>query len=403
MRKLGNIIQRGKSFYVRIQMNGEQSEIAAGRDIENAKRILFNLKNSPQVNKTRDLLERIAKPITYQSMADEHKFKWLDKQKSGEDMYSNLKSSLAVFGSRLMNTVTQEEIEEFIKNRLEQVSINYCRKEMTMMRAVFNRAVTSHRLAENPFNDIIIPKEDNTRDRILDEDEINQLLGVRWMQKNRFNKTLKGANRHLLLVLVIADFTAMRGEEILAARWKQINFKKLFLHVPESKNGDKRDIPLHDELVRILEYEKARYDKLIAEGMKIADTIITYNGKTVKSVRKGFGTLKEKADIEDFHIHDLRHRAITRWKKEGWNDDYIRTIAGHRSISSMLRYAKITIDDTQIIMGRKSKPIRYMSFADYKEYAEWETIGQPQPNNKARFMRGTLEKNSTPKGIKEAA
>src|SRR3546814_16039884 len=61
-------------------------------------------------------------------------------------------------------------------------------------------------------------------------------------------------NRELYSIVIIALATAMRQGEILGLRWEHINFKTRVAHLPETKNGTKRDIPLstkaRDALIR---------------------------------------------------------------------------------------------------------------------------------------------------------
>ncbi len=385
--RIHNIIKRNQSYYVRMQIKGKRVEIPAGRDIKEAKRLLRNLETNPNVDIVRSLLEKGSKPFTYSDAVEEHKVKKLNRKKSGEGMYTNLKSSVDFIGKKDITAITEDDILAFMDKRLTQVSSGYCHKEMVMMKAVFRRQVRKHRIAENPFEDVELPKFYNVRDRILSDEEFRSLFGHQWMQKMRKQTKKRGVKRYLILTLIIADFTGMRTEEILSMRWEEVIFKDKFIHVPKSKNGDERDIPIHDELIKILEFEKARYDKAKIDQKKVCDHIIDFYGRPVKSIRKGFNTLKRRIGMLDFHVHDLRHRAITRWKRQGHNDAYVMKISGHRSLASMKRYEKVTKQDTQTIMGRAGLTIPYLSFWDYKEAAECFDKEAPKPNSKMNFLQ----------------
>ena len=49
--------------------------------------------------------------------------------------------------------------------------------------------------------------------------------------------------------------------------------------------------------------------------------------------------------IEDLHFHDLRHEGVSRLFEMGWNIPHVATVSGHRSWSSLQRYAQIRKKD----------------------------------------------------------
>ena len=57
-----------------------------------------------------------------------------------------------------------------------------------------------------------------------------------------------------------------------------------------------------------------------------------------KSLRKAFETAREKAGLEDFHWHDLRHTGITDMMHSGMKDDYIKDVSGHKTDAMLKKY-----------------------------------------------------------------
>lgn len=91
----------------------------------------------------------------------------------------------------------------------------------------------------------------------------------------------------------------MRQGEILALRWENINLKSRVAHLPMTKNGTKRDVPLS---------LKAR-DALIRMGVKSTGRVFGYTNEGLKSTWR---FMVIKLGIADLHFHDLRHEAASR-------------------------------------------------------------------------------------------
>lgn len=121
----------------------------------------------------------------------------------------------------------------------------------------------------------------------------------------------------------------MRQGEILGLRWEHINLKSRIAHLPETKNGSKRDVPLS---------MKAR-EALIRMGVKTKGPVFGYTKAGLKSTWR---FMLIKLSIEDLHFHDLRHEAASRLFELGTLDVMeIAAITGHKSLSMLKRYTHL--------------------------------------------------------------
>jgi integrase len=73
--------------------------------------------------------------------------------------------------------------------------------------------------------------------------------------------------------------------------------------------------------------------------------------------------------MTDVRIHDFRHRAITRWVKEGRPINTIMAATGHRTYSAFLRYANLREGDVQALVGRKTEQLPVLTFEEYRRLA----------------------------------
>ena len=121
----------------------------------------------------------------------------------------------------------------------------------------------------------------------------------------------------------------MRQGELLKLEWEHINLRNRIAHLPETKNGSKRDVPLSI---------KAR-DALIRLGVKSKGRVFSYTSNGFKSAWR---IMMIRLGIQDLHFHDLRHEACSRLFELGTLDVMeIAAISGHKSLAMLKRYTHL--------------------------------------------------------------
>lgn len=130
-------------------------------------------------------------------------------------------------------------------------------------------------------------------------------------------------------IICFALETCMRRGEILSLLWENVDLNSRVAHLPDTKNGSKRDVPLSVAAVRIL-------NRL---GPQITGPVFDCNVNRFKSAWR---LIMQKTRIEDLHFHDLRHEAISRLFELGTLDMMeVAAISGHRSLSMLKRYTHL--------------------------------------------------------------
>jgi integrase len=171
----------------------------------------------------------------------------------------------------------------------------------------------------NPVANVRKPKAPPGRDRRLTARE--ERLILRYCHNH--------SNVDLYSIVVIALETAMRQGEILNLRWEFVNLKSRVAHLPETKNGTKRDVPLSP---------RAR-EALIRMGVKTKGRVFGYSADGLKSTWR---FMLIKLGIEDLHFHDLRHEAISRlFELDSLDMMEVASISGHKSLSMLRRYTHL--------------------------------------------------------------
>jgi integrase len=123
----------------------------------------------------------------------------------------------------------------------------------------------------------------------------------------------------------LAVETAMRRGELLGLRWEHIDFSNLVAHLPVTKNGEGRYVPLSSRAVAIL------------EGLprSLSGNVFPIKPQTVAAT---FMKATDRAGLGDVRFHDLRHTATTALANKLPNLIELSSVTGHKSLSMLKRY-----------------------------------------------------------------
>jgi len=179
-------------------------------------------------------------------------------------------------------------------------------------------------IRNNPVKEISKPRRGAGRERRLCEGELSILLKALEVGRSPFMKS----------VVLFAVETGMRRGEILRAKWADVNRTESTLHIPVTKNGHPRTIPLSPGAMKVLEG--------ISGEHRAGDLIFPVSGEAVKRV---WQRLVRRAGIEDLHFHDLRHEAVSRFFEMGLSVPEVALISGHKDPRMLFRYTHLRAVD----------------------------------------------------------
>lgn len=193
---------------------------------------------------------------------------------------------------------------------------------------------------ENPVLKVRKPGLPRGRVKNLTDEERHRLLD--WCQ---FGEN-KSKNKYLYTVVVLALSTGARYNEIMNLKWADIDLERKRIHLEETKNGERRTIPLSSKALE--EVNKLRKVRRI-------DTPLLFprkDGKKPMDIRKHWEAAVEKAELTDFHFHDLRHSAASQLALNGASTLEIAHILGHKTLAMVKRYAHLTEQHTADILEK---------------------------------------------------
>jgi len=138
--------------------------------------------------------------------------------------------------SRKIKTRTTKQDAEIVNSdKKPKISPSRVNRYMAALSHAFTIAINEWEwLDHNPMSKISKLKEPRGRTRYLEDDERARLLDA---CKNSECK-------HLYLIVILAISTGARRMEILSLRWKDIDFERGQFILHETKNGERRTLPL---------------------------------------------------------------------------------------------------------------------------------------------------------------
>ncbi len=136
-------------------------------------------------------------------------------------------------------------------------------------------------------------------------------------------------------IVIFALNTGMRQDEILSLEWPNADLFRKTVLVVKSKNGEKRTIPMNQKVFELLK-AKARTKKADAKNVFASEA-----GTKIlrRNLMRAFYNAMDRAKIEDFKFHDLRHIFATRLAQSGIDLYMISKLLGHKDIKMTQRYS----------------------------------------------------------------
>ena len=199
---------------------------------------------------------------------------------------------------------------------------------------------------DNPVKKISKPKVDNARERRLSPDETSYLLAA-LDDPGDAVKTLDGDRRNAWTPKIarFAIETAMRQGEILALDWKHVDLERQVAHLPETKNGTTRDVPLSKAAVALLkgdgEVKRLRRGKVFpttASALKQSFSRAVARGRRLHLADcEAAGSDPREDFLVDLTFHDLRHEATSRLAERLQLHELMR-VTGHKDTRMLARY-----------------------------------------------------------------
>ena len=243
-------------------------------------------------------------------------------------MYAKEHSGAVKTASTYLQGVMDLRMEEITKELLTDIHKKISKtgpvaanRTIQVIRAAINVAMTEGMIPEgnNPAAKIKM-NEEKPRQRYLLPSEVPAVIAE--LEKMRQDPVYRNGAEALLLML----YTWQRKSNVLAMMWREIDETGIWT-IPAAKAKARKDITvaLIPQALAILESRRPYGGEYVFPGPE--------EGTHMKDCKRTWHTVCKRCNIEDCHIHDLRHTGATYALKAGADIATISAALAHASVS----------------------------------------------------------------------
>ena len=265
---------------------------------------------------------KIVKPTFKDLTGDYLDYAALHHKRKGDDL-PRVQTWLDAFGSTIAEDVKPSQVEQVMARlKDEGMEAATIARRLVVLKAIYNRAFREDRIEKNPIARVRPPKFDNRIVRYLTPEQEERLFQV--------------LPPRLHPIVTVALHTGCRQGELLRLQWGDVDFGSGTFLVRESKSGESRRVMMNSQVQTVL-------IGLSGRDNPGGSVFVNVLGKPMDGggLRKEFIQAVQKAGLEPFRFHDLRHTFASRLAMNGANDRTLQTLLGHKSQTMILRYAHL--------------------------------------------------------------
>ncbi|MEW6237547.1 MAG: site-specific integrase [Candidatus Omnitrophota bacterium] len=248
-----------------------------------------------------------------------HKRSWKDDKRQIE------KIILPTLGKKRIDAVTRHHVSTLHKQYGERAPYQ-ANRVLSLLSKIFEWArLMGYTKSgfENPARGIKKFREEK-RDRWITPDELPRLAEAINEEKNIYAKTA-----FWLLLL-----TGLRLNELLSARWADIDLSREEWRIPQTKAGRIHHVPLSAAALDILKsIPKCSRNPFVFVGVK--------EGAHLVNIDKAWRRIKARAGLHDVRIHDLRRTCGSWMASSGVSLPIIGKALNHSNQSTTAVYARL--------------------------------------------------------------
>lgn len=232
-------------------------------------------------------------------------------------------------GRKKLGDLSQKDIAAWRDNRLLEVSPGTVKREMNLMSAVFSHARDEWGvIGKSPMQGVKQPPSPPARDRLPTDHEIEAMRHVA-------GADLTKARARVFQAFLFAGETAMRSGEIVGLTWDRLDLGARVAHLPETKNGTARSVPLSTAAIDLI------------EALPRADPVFGLEDRQRDAL---FRSMRDKAGVEGLTFHDSRAWATGKLSKKV-DVLTLARITGHKDIKMLMVYYRETAADIAKRLG----------------------------------------------------
>ena len=242
---------------------------------------------------------------------------------------------LPAFGERPLEDITSEEIERWraeLAGRQRELSNSSKNRILTLLHGILRRACKVHRLPANPAAGVERHRVRSCGDiEVFSPEEVWALVRA-------------AASEQDAAIFLTAAFTGMRRGELLALRWRDVDFAGSSIRVRASyaagalttpKSGKVRAVPLAPDVAATLARLSQRRWFTGEDDLVFPGEAGSYLDGS--ALRRRYAAALRRAGLRPLRFHDLRHTFGTRMIAKA-DIRRVQEWMGHADVQTTMRY-----------------------------------------------------------------
>lgn len=297
----------------------------------------------------RELLDRYEKEISPRKRSHEREVSFLNTWRQTE------------LAARMVSRIRGADIATLRDDWLKTLAPASVLRRLQVLSHVFNTARKEWGMESlaNPVELIGKPAPANERERRVSLQELETIIAAT-------------QSRFLPAMLRIAVQSAVRRGELVGLCWEHVHLEGYapHLHLPLTKNGDSRNVPLLPEVVQAIQsWRAAVIEGLNADGEPSEPLRGRVFPIRADAVTRAFGRARDRARLayedeckqanrpvdagflHDLTFHDARHEATAQFAKLVDGIDLAK-ITGHKDPRMLMRYYHPTPEELSAKISR---------------------------------------------------
>ena len=264
---------------------------------------------------------------------------WYLRDQSQNKSYSQVKDTIELHVRPYLKNFRLRDIEKRdllkIVDRVGAKAPTQANRVLSFTKRFFNWCVSRDYLEVSPANGIAKFKTEVSRERVLNDDEMEAVYNATWTMDYPFAPLFR-----------ILIFTGQRLNEVAGLRWSEVDFTEKRWVIPSNRAKNKSGHVVHLSAPVISEL---RFLRQVSQH----DLIFTTTGTTAVS---GFSKAKRKLDVlsgvTDWRLHDLRRTfATVATEKLGFEPVVVDRALNH--VSGSVKGVAAVYQRGQYLEGRR--------------------------------------------------
>jgi integrase len=224
--------------------------------------------------------------------------------------------------SKALHEVNRESIQHLTKIKASEAKPSTVNRYLALIRSILRRAENEWEWIDKAPHIRLLPEPSRR---------------VRYLSPEQARALLEQLPEHLRHAAIFALSTGLRAGNVLRLTWDQVDLDRriCLFDADQMKNGEDFRISLNDDALHILHVRRHKHPEYC----------FTYHGKPFKCFStKAWHNALERAGIENFRWHDLRHTWASWLVQKGVPLYALQEMGGWKNANMVRRYAHLSPD-----------------------------------------------------------